>query len=559
MSLLDNLEYIDTSSVLVIGAESSLDAPLLKSNTTPDTLFVLVTPKTIKHSTNVLIYNTAILDALMHIKDNYRFSFIYLDENLDITADYLSYLVLCWACLNSNGYILIHNKKLSNAVPLFLKIYGNFVKLIMSQGMYVLKKTKLSKKIYKSISNYTLRSCQYTLSIPIKSKYDIDIHFTTSISHYSSKFGYNIELEKPITNIQPYLITNMSNQNLKILINSFTYKMTKEEKNASPQYKLYKKLKKNQQATRKKSAHPYYYMVSYIQSIVENPLNITVAEWLLSIKKYDLISKPKSILTITPYTIAYNNRFKELAKSIFETEIEFSNHQMFWLSTLSTNSLKNVEEINEVIQINDKCDIILIALFDGKCYDKFQNNYLTYETNYTIFLFHSILAVLSLQNMGGCAVIRATTFFTEPNIQLLWLLKKYYTNISVVSPYNLGALNANATGIYVSGFKGISQKELNILFDASKKMEDKIKDIYADTYYISNILDIPPSPEYDHFIQNIIQMNKIKQLFIQYELTLLSDMVSYISLGEKLDNICLIKQVEILIQWIYMFDAWKYF
>ena len=559
MSLLDNLEYIDTSSVLVIGAESSLDAPLLKSNTTPDTLFVLVTPKNIKHSTNVLIYNTAILDALMHIKDNYRFSFIYLDENLDITADYLSYLVLCWACLNSNGYILIHNKKLSNAVPLFLKIYGNFVALIMSQGMYILKKTKLSKEIYKSISNYTLRSCQYKLSIPIKSKYDIDIHFTTSISPYSSKFGYNIELEKQITNITPYLITNMSNQNLKILINSFTYKMNKEEKNASLQYKLYKKLKKNQQATRKKSTHPYYYMVSYIQSVVENPLNISIIEWLLSIKKYDLISKPKSILTITPFGNAFNNRFKELANSIFETELEFSNHQMFWLSTLSTNSLKNVEEITEVVQLHDKCDIILISLLDGKCYNKFQNNYLTYETNYTIFLFHSILAVLSLQNMGGCAVIHGSTFFTEPNIQLLWLLKKYYTNIIVDTPHNLGALKAASTNIYISGFKGISQKELNILFDASKKMEDKIKDIYADTYYISNILDIPPSPEYDHFIQDIIRMNKLNQLYIHSELFLIYDMVTQIGLGTKLDNICLIKQVEILIQWIYMFDAWKYF
>ena len=567
MSLLDNLEYIDTSSVLVIGAESSLDAPLLKSNTTPDTLFVLVTPKNIKHSTNVLIYNTAILDALMHIKDNYRFSFIYLDENLDITADYLSYLVLCWACLDSNGYILIHNKKLSNAVPLFLKIYDKFAKLIMSQGMYILKKTKLSKEIYKSISNYTLRSCQYKLSIPIKSKYDIDIHFTTSISPYSSKFGYNIELEKRLSNIQPYLITNSSNQNLKILINTFTYKMTKEEKNASPQYKLYKKLKKNQQATRKKSTYPYYYMVSYIQSVVENPVNITIAEWLLFIKKYDLISKPKSILTITPFGNAFNNRFKELANSIFETEIEFFNHQMFWLSILTTNSLKNVEEITEVIQLNDKCDIILISLLDGKCYNKLQYNYnkiqdtyLTYETNYTIFLFHSILAVLSLQNMGGCAVIQATTFFTEPNIQLLWLLKKYYTNIIVDNPHNLsGALGATASSIYVYGFKGISQKELNILFDASKKMEDKIKDIYADTYYISNILDIPPSPEYDHFIQDIIHMNNKKQTFIHSELSLLSDMVTQIGLGKKIDNICLIKQVEILIQWIYMFDAWKYF
>ena len=559
MSLLDNLEYIDTSSVLVIGAESSLDAPLLKSNTTPDTLFVLVTPKTIKHSTNVLIYNTAILDALMHIKDNYRFSFIYLDENLDITADYLSYLVLCWACLNSNGYILIHNKKLSNAVPLFLKIYGNFVALIMSQGMYILKKTKLSKEIYKSISNYTLRSCQYTLSIPIKSKYDIDIHFTTSISPYSSKFGYNIELEKQISNIQPYTIDIRSNQNLKLLINSFIYKMDKEEKNASLQYKLYKKLKKNQQATRKKSTHPYYYMVSYIQSVVENPINITVAEWVLYIKKYDLISKPKSILTITTFDNAYSNRFKELAKSIFETELEFFNHQMFWLSPLSTNSLKNVEEITEMIQLNDKCDIILIILFDGKCYDKFQHNYLNYEQHDTIFLFHSILAVLSLQNMGGCAVIRTSTFFTEPSIQLLWLLKKYYTNISVVSPYNLAALGVTVTNIYVSGFKGISQKELNILFDASKKMEDKIKDIYADTYYISNILDIPSSPEYDHFIQDIIQMNKLNQAYIHSELSLLSDMVTHIGLGKKLDNICLIKQVEILIQWIYMFDAWKYF
>jgi hypothetical protein len=335
--------------------------------------------------------------------------------------------------------------------------------------------------------------------------------------------------------------------------------MTKEEKNASLQYKLYKKLKKNQQATRKKSTHPYYYMVSYIQSIVENPLNISIIEWLLSIKKYDLISKPKSILTITPFGNAANIRFKELAKSIFETELEFFNHQMFWLGQLSTNSLKNVEEITEVIQLNDKCDIILISLLDGKCYNKFQNNYLTYETNYTIFLFHSILAVLSLQNMGGCAVIHGSTFFTEPNIQLLWLLKKYYTNIIVDTPHNLGALKAASTNIYISGFKGISQKELNVLFDASKKMEDKIKDIYADTYYISNILDIPPSPEYDQFIQNIIHMNNKKQTFIHSELSLLSDMVTQIGLGKKLYNICLIKQVEILIQWIYMFDAWKYF
>jgi hypothetical protein len=226
---------------------------------------------------------------------------------------------------------------------------------------------------------------------------------------------------------------------------------------------------------------------------------------------------------------------------------------------LSTNSLKNVEEINEVIQLNDTCDIILIALLDGKCFNKLQNNYLTYETNYTIFLFHSILAVLSLQNKGGCAVIRASTFFTEPNIQLLWLLKKYYTNINVVSPYNHAGVSATVTSVYVSGFKGISQKELNILFDASKKMEDKIKDIYADTYYISNILDIPPSPEYDHFIQDIIRMNKLNQLYIHSELFLIYDMVTQIGLGTKLDNICLIKQVEILIQWIYMFDAWKYF
>jgi hypothetical protein len=279
----------------------------------------------------------------------------------------------------------------------------------------------------------------------------------------------------------------------------------------------------------------------------------------LYIKKYDLISKPKSILTITTFDNAYSNRFKELANSIFETELEFFNHQMFWLSPLSTNSLKNVEEITEMIQLNDKCDIILIILFDGKCYDKFQHNYLNYEQHDTIFLFHSILAVLSLQNMGGCAVIRTSTFFTEPSIQLLWLLKKYYTNISVVSPYNLAALGVTVTNIYVSGFKGISQKELNILFDASKKMEDKIKDIYADTYYISNILDIPPSPEYDHFIQDIIRMNKLNQLYIHSELFLIYDMVTQIGLGTKLDNICLIKQVEILIQWIYMFDAWKYF
>ena len=561
MSLLDNLEYIESSSILVIGVESSLDEPLIKSNSTPDSLIVLVTSKKLKHSTdNLIIYNTAILDALMHIKDNYRFSFIYLDENLEITEDYLSYLVLCWACLNSNGYILIHNKKLSNAVPLFLKIYGNFVKLIMSQGMYMLKKTKLSKEIYKSISNYTLRSCQYTLSTPIKSKYDIDIHFTTSISPYSSKFGYNKELEKQISSIDPYLITNSSNKNLKILINSFMHRTNKQYTTTSLQYKLYKKLIKNQQATRKKSTQPYYYMVSYIQSIVENPVNITIAESLLSIKKYELISKPKSILTITPFSNAYNNRFKELANSIFETDLEFFNHQMFFQnSPLSTNSLKDVEEIKEMIQLNDKCDIIIIVLLDGKCYDKLQHNYLTYEQHYTIFLFHSILAILSSQNMGGCAVIRSSTFFTEPSIQLLWLLKKYYTNITVVAPYNLGAVASTVTSVYVSGFKGISQKELNILFDASKKMEDKIKDIYGDTYYISNILDIPSSPEYDKFIQDIIHMNKINQLYIHSELSLISDMVTQIGLGENLDNICLIKQVEILIQWIYMFDAWKYF
>ena len=65
MSLLDNLEYIESSSILVIGVESSLDEPLIKSNSTPDSLIVLVTSKKIKHSTdNLIIYNTAILDAL---------------------------------------------------------------------------------------------------------------------------------------------------------------------------------------------------------------------------------------------------------------------------------------------------------------------------------------------------------------------------------------------------------------------------------------------------------------------------------------------------------------
>ena len=186
------------------------------------------------------------------------------------------------------------------------------------------------------------------------------------------------------------------------------------------------------------------------------------------------------------------------------------------------------------------------------------------EQYYYIGFFNLIYFALSSQNKGGLSIFGTYSLMTEPTMQLLWILNKYYKKITITM-YDVTVINSFSNKIICSDFKGISKKELINLFKIGLNIYDKVKSFNNTTFIIQNIIDInnDDKKEYNNFKNKITKYNKERYNLFNYNQVIINDLINLhnnsLSKSKKsiIINKIYITQLKYLISWINKYDILK--
>ena len=513
-------------------------------------------------------------NALLELnKNKIMFDIIFIDASHE-AIDVLSDAVLSWNILNENGVLIFDDykwDKLENyhfrpkiAIDSFIDIYKTQLKILYI-GYQAIVQKRLKDEFNKAVPGkyYELMNRLNIYDIPnllciLKDKpkkiiYNLIID--EKVPLYQKEYGFDKEFFKLVLNKNKSKIKTGQKNELYDL-HAFTRYIRNKDK-IFELINLDDKLKKNN-------------LIIKLIDFLDNNLNNSVIENICYISNNNLlknISNKISFLNISQTVDHSNNIIKKFIKSKFNIK-KIDYHDINLLSYKSKNNKSNVffsefKNINEIViiskKINNKLDIFMGSLLYDivkKVETKFQEQY------YYIAFFNLIYFALSTQNKGGISIFGTFFLMTEPTIQLLWILKKYYKNV-IITMADVNVINSFTNKIICSGFKGISKKELDEIFKIGLNIYEKVESFNNTTFTIQNIIDINSNQikEYNNFKNKIVKYNIERYNLLKYNQQIINDIIFFNDKNdlskykrENMINKIFIAQLKYLISWVNKYN-----
>jgi len=499
------------------------------------------------------------------IQDKIMFDFIYIDASHE-AKDVMKDAVLSWEILKEGGIIIFDDyqwDKLKEeysrpklAIDCFINIFKPELKVLFSKyqlGIEKIEKKKVELEDYYELINKILtvnNKFNFSIDTNNNEKIEVDIQLSNNPLEYVndtkylnftkkdySKLNdkyYNLELNRLLGWYTDYKLDN-------VFSNKIKDKIKKEVKTPLETIKIY-----------------YEYM--------GNNLENAVYEIISTIKNNNIIDteniKNISLVNFSHSNIHNNNLIKKFIKKklniddikLYDVNLTLGKNDE---DNIIKNKIYNCKEINNITNLlQHKIDIIIISLTTYNLIKKKQYNY---EKYYIIQLFYQILFCLNNQNKNGCSIMLSFTFFNDITIQLLFILKKYYTKLTFTN-YKTNTLYSTSTKIIASNFKGIVKNELKILFNICDKLKQEKYDDYDNKSYkyLKSIIKTNNN-EYKNFKHKMVVINEKKIKYNYKNIKLWRNIIDFFedennkNNYEKLKQEILKKQINIFYKWFIEF------
>ena len=517
------------------------------------------------------------INALFELNSNKTFfDIIFIDASHE-AIDVLSDGVLSWNILNENGVLIFDDykwDKLENyhfrpkvSIDAFLDIYKTQLK-ILYMGYQVIIQKRLKDEFNKPVpgkfydllnrlNNYNIPNLCCIINENHKEELIYNLIMDKKVPFYKEEYGFNKDFFKLALNHNKSYIDTLQKNDLYDL-HAFT-RYLKDKSKIFDIINLDDKVKENN-------------LIIKLIDFLDNNLNNAVIENICYVSNKQLlknISDELSFLNISQTPNHSNNIIKTFLKSKFNIK-KLNYYDINRASYKSKNNRSKVffsefKDINEVYKILKKLDSKLDFFMGGLQWDIAKKYDMQYrEQYYYTGFFNLIYFALSSQNKGGLSIFGTFSLMTEPTIQLLWILKKYYENITITM-YDVTVINSFSNKIICSGFKGISKKELINLFKIGLNIYDKVKSFNNTNFIIQNIIDINNNDkkEYNNFKNKITKYNKERYNLFKYNQVIINDLINLdnnsLSKSKKsmIINKIYITQLKYLISWINKYDILK--
>jgi predicted O-methyltransferase YrrM len=506
------------------------------------------------------------------------FDIIFIDASHE-AIDVLSDAVLSWNILKETGALIFDDylwDQLNNyhfrpkiAIDTFLDVYNTQLKML-----YIGYQVIIQKRL-KDEFNQPIPVKYYDLMNRLNYYHISDLQHIINKDYAPKKLKFNLKF---------------SNRFEKLVDNNYDFSKICDEKNKNrintgsiySKYDLHlfiRHMKDKSQIFKlintEKNIKNKSYLVKLVDFLDNNLHNSTIENIcyvvdnkLLHVKQEDELS----FLNIAHSTLHSNKVIEYFLHKKFKNK-KFKNYEINTVSSKNEISKKNLSkshiiysDLKSIDKIKDnfqkiKVDFLMGGLEDGITSKKINSK--SYENNYYVAFFNLIYLALYIQNIGGVAIIGTFSLINEKSIQLLWILKRFYKEVRLTI-YDTDVPNTIGNKVICIGFKGISQNDINKLYDIGMNIK-KIIPSYnnVNKIYIENIIDIDDSEIdlYNDFKNEIKKYNIDRFNLFSYNQQIINDIIYFDKKHDlsktkrtNMTNKIFTVQMRYLIEWITKYN-----
>tara|TARA_B110000037_G_C17110452_1_gene501650 strand:+ start:22 stop:1935 length:1914 start_codon:yes stop_codon:yes gene_type:complete len=525
---------------------------------------------------------------------NIKFDIIYIDAS-HVSKDVLSDAVLSWNILKENGILIFDDyewnilkknyERPKLAIETFMKIYTTEIDILAVKRQVLLKKVKPSVNtnqlntyynLQESIRTYKFINFTYKIENQNLITYSLDLKLNKNPSIYSKKMGFSSTIKK-IFDFQLKMRNDISyyQKNEIYDLNRFLRYMPNyiqffDSLSLNIKNKLEKSLKN------RSNNKPCLYKIF---DFLGNNLELAPMETLYIIKKNNLF-QPKEITTYLNFSYSNNHDNNKIRhyilllypniKNIIMYDNNFTqkknkNNNSDYLFKINIKNIHDVLSLSK--QLKEKIDIMQIPMI-GDLY--LYNKSIDFEQVSTISLYYTVLIALMNQNKKGVMITNLLSILTEPTLQILIILKKYYKKI-ILTPINNSHMGKLRFRLIASDFQGISQKELKDFMRIGFQLTEVnplFNNISSSYQYIESFISIDDKHTqkiHTELIESIKKINNKLYLTVHKNQELFQNILYYFDQSinkevkkNQLKKYINQKQLEVFFEWIVNYDLLSY-
>jgi len=435
-----------------------------------------------------------------------QFDIIFIDASHEAN-DVIMDAVLSWNLLKIGGVLIFDDYKWKKiiqknyrpalAIDSFIEIYKPEIEVLNIGWQFILKKIKkddsdlpiVTENIYNEVNelynNYFEKFYNFKI-VKLKShnnKIKFNIKFDVIENLYSSKNISNYlniildDKKKDIDENKEYVLPSFF-----IHIDNNVDKLYKN-KNSNKKLKFKEYIDKNENSKFSKYYNFFYdklFFVCYSENLsnllIKNKSNnITFLNF--DYRNYDNVSKTEKLMHDKYYLT--NEIFKNKSFSFYNIFINQNTNDIKSKLNDKFENFKNIKMnqlhfyyFNDIISLSKKLhkqiDLINISL------NTF-TDYIIRPKILTCLIFYYCFFVISIQKMGGNAIITIPIFNDKLIYDIIYIFCKYYNNIELKINF-CKTMMTNSFLLFLSDFKGIGDSELDELLNMCNLINSKISD-----------------------------------------------------------------------------------
>lgn len=435
-----------------------------------------------------------------------QFDIIFIDASHEAN-DVIMDAVLSWNLLKIGGVLIFDDYKWKKiiqknyrpalAIDSFIEIYKPEIEVLNIGWQFILKKIKkddsdlpiVTENIYNEVNelynNYFEKFYNFKI-VKLKShnnKIKFNIKFDVIENLYSSKNISNYlniildDKKKDIDENKEYVLPSFF-----LHIDSNVDKLYKN-KNSNKKLKFKEYIDKNENSKFSKYYNFFYdklFFVCYSENLsnllIKNKSNnITFLNF--DYRNYDNVSKTEKLMRDKYYLT--NEIFKNKSFLFYNIFINQNTNDIKSKLNDKFENFKNIKMnqlhfyyFNDIISLSKKLhkqiDLINISL------NTF-TDYIIRPKILTCLIFYYCFFVISIQKMGGNAIITIPIFNDKLIYDIIYIFCKYYNNIELKINF-CKTMMTNSFLLFLSDFKGIGDSELDELLNMCNLINSKISD-----------------------------------------------------------------------------------
>lgn len=435
-----------------------------------------------------------------------QFDIIFIDASHEAN-DVIMDAVLSWNLLKIGGVLIFDDYKWKKiiqknyrpalAIDSFIEIYKPEIEVLNIGWQFILKKIKkddsdlpiVTENIYNEVNelynNYFEKFYNFKI-VKLKShnnKIKFNIKFDVIENLYSSKNISNYlniildDKKKDIDENKEYVLPSFF-----LHIDSNVDKLYKN-KNSNKKLKFKEYIDKNENSKFSKYYNFFYdklFFVCYSENLsnllIKNKSNnITFLNF--DYRNYDNVSKTEKLMrdkyyltneifknnSFLFYNIFINQNTNDIKSKLNDKFENFKNIKMNQLHFYYFNDIISLSK-----KLHKQIDLINISL------NTF-TDYIIRPKILTCLIFYYCFFVISIQKMGGNAIITIPIFNDKLIYDIIYIFCKYYNNIELKINF-CKTMMTNSFLLFLSDFKGIGDSELDELLNMCNLINSKISD-----------------------------------------------------------------------------------